>query len=142
MPRSTHTLTLPASTQSLEAVRRFVATHAIGAHLAETDVEQVKLAVDEACTNVVKHAYRGRTDETFKVSVIVEPASFIVRICDTGVAFRPGEYHRPDLIEAVQSRRRGGLGVHLMRRLMDRVEYRSKGKVNEVRLVKYRDGKA
>ncbi len=138
MPRSTHTLTLPASTQSLEAVRRFVSACAADAHLSERDVEQVTLAVDEACTNVVKHAYRGNADETFKVSVVVDAERFTVRICDTGAAFAPAEYHTPNLVQAVKARRRGGLGVHLMRRLMDQVEYHSRGNVNEVRLVKYR----
>lgn len=138
MPRSTHTLTLPASTQSLEAVRRFVSERAADAHLSDREVEQITLAVDEACTNVVKHAYRGQPGQTFNVSVIVEPERFTIRIRDTGTAFEPREYHTPDLIQAVQQRRRGGLGVHLMRRLMDQVEYHSTGKVNEVRLVKYR----
>lgn len=137
MPRSTHTLTVPASTESLEAVRRFVAARAAAAHLPDATVEQVKLAVDEACTNVVKHAYRGQDGETFNVAVIVEPQRFTVRIRDTGLAFNPGDYHQPDLQQAVRARRRGGLGVHLIRRLMDQVEYRTQGNVNEVCLVKY-----
>lgn len=141
MPRTTHTLTVPASTASLEAVRRFVATRAAAARLPEIVVEQVKLAVDEACTNVVKHAYRGRADETFDVAVIAEPERFTIRIRDTGAAFDPGDYHQPDLQKAVRERRRGGLGVHLIRRLMDHVEYRSRGNINEVCMVKYLDGK-
>ncbi len=138
MVRTPHTLTVPASTESLEAVRRFVADWGLAAHLPERTVEQVTLAVDEACTNVVKHAYRGRPGQTLEVGVSVDADRFTISIRDTGTAFEPLEYHQPDLRQAVAARRRGGLGVHLMRRLMDRVEYHTQGNVNEVRLVKYR----
>ena len=138
MARSIYTLNIPSSTRYLGQVRRFVADHAKGANLPENTVEEFKIAVDEACTNVIKHAYKGDEAHQVDVAVIVEPDQFTVRIRDRGTAFNQQTYQEPDLLEAVHLRRSGGLGVEIMRRLMDRVEYRTRGRVNEVHLTKYR----
>ena len=62
MARSIHTLAIPSSTRYLEDVRNFVVLHAQEADFPEDAVEQFKIAVDEACTNVIEHAYGGQTD--------------------------------------------------------------------------------
>lgn len=141
MARSVYTLNIPSSTRYLEDVRRFVTNHAQGADLPENAVEEFKIAVDEACTNIIKHAYKGDEARQVDVAVIVEPDRFTVRIRDEGEAFNQAQYEEPNLLEAVHRRRAGGLGVHIMRRLMDRVEYRTRGGVNEVQLTKYRGAK-
>ena len=140
MARSVYTLNIPSSTRYLEDVRRFVADHALKADLPENAVEEFKIAVDEACTNVIKHAYKGNEAGQVDVAVIVEPDRFTVRIRDEGESFNQAQYEEPNVLEAVHRRRAGGLGVHIMRRLMDRVEYRTRGRVNEVQLTKYRSG--
>ena len=140
MARSVYTLHIPSSTRYLEDVRRFVEGHAQEAGLPESTVEEFKIAVDEACTNIIKHAYKGDEGHQVDVDVIVEPDRFTVRIRDEGESFNQAAYEEPDLLEAVHRRRAGGLGVHIMRRLMDRVEYRTHGRVNEVQLTKYRGG--
>ena len=140
MARSVYTLRIPSSTRYLEDVRRFVADHAARSGLPEGTVEEFKIAVDEACTNVIKHAYKGDEARQVDVAVIVEPDRFTVRIRDEGEAFNQASYEEPNLVEAVHRRRAGGLGVHIIRRLMDRVEYRTRGRVNEVQLTKYRSG--
>lgn len=133
-------MTIRSSTHHLGEVRRFVEEHAHGAQLPDEQVEQLRMAVDEACSNVIEHAYKGDEDCTIEVAVIVAPDRFTVRIRDEGRPFRPQAYTPPDVKQFVQQRRSGGLGVHLMRQLMDRVEYNTQGAVNEVRLVKYRNG--
>lgn len=138
MARSTHTLTIPSSTRYLEEVRNFVARHAVKAKFPEQAVEQFKIAVDEACTNVIKHAYRGEDAHRIDIAVIVEKDRFTVRIQDQGRAFRPEVYTEPDIFALAKKRRSGGFGVHIMRRLMDNVEYRQHGGTNEVLLTKYR----
>lgn len=141
MARSIYTRSFPSSTRHLDDVRRFVEAHALEAHLPETTVEQFKIAVDEACTNVIKHAYRGEEDHAFAVAVIIDDDRFTVRIRDEGTAFQQHLYREPDIFEAARRRRAGGFGVHIMHRLMDQVEYRSQGDFNEVSLTKYRNGK-
>lgn len=140
MARTIHTLTIPSSTRELEKVRRFVETHAREANLSENDIEQVRVAVDEACTNVIKHAYQGDDGQKIDIAVIVTPDRFVVRIRDKGRPFNQKNYEKPDVLEFARRRKGGGLGVYLIRQLMDNVEYCTCGSANEVRLTKYRNG--
>jgi serine/threonine-protein kinase RsbW len=136
--RRIHKLTVPSSTRYLEDVREFVARHASDAEFAPDVVEQMKMAVDEACTNVIEHAYEGRTEKPIDIAVIIKPDRLTVRISDEGQAFDPHRYSEPDLVQFAQNRKAGGFGVHIMKRLMDQVEYRTRGNRNECCLTKYR----
>jgi len=140
VPRSVHTLSIPSSTSHLAEVRSFVEAYARGAELPDEMIESFKIAVDEACTNIIKHAYQG--DESYKIdlAVIIDDERFTVRIRDEGKAFKLQGYTRPDIFHLAKGRRAGGLGVHIMRQLMDYVEYHTSGNVNEVTLVKLRNG--
>lgn len=140
MAKSVHTLSIPSSTRYLERVRRFVEMHVRNARLADEAIEQFKIAVDEACTNVIKHAYRGDDSQQIDLAVIVEDDRVTVRIRDAGRSFQQEFYTSPDIFELAENRRAGGFGVHIMRSLMDRVEYSSRGNTNEVRLTKFRNG--
>ena len=140
MTRTVHTLTVPSSTHQLEKVRRFVEVHAQQAHLPAGAVEDVRIAVDEACSNIIKHAYGETGEQPIDIAVIVAPNRFTVRIRDRGRPFDPTRYEEPDVVKLARRRRGGGLGVYLMRQLMDQVEYRTRGNTNEVRLTKYRNG--
>ena len=140
MASHTHKLTIPSSTRYLEDVREFVTQKAKSAGFADSVVEQLKIAVDEACTNVIKHAYGGEGEHVIDIVVILLSDKLEVRIKDRGRSFDPNDYSEPNLIEFAKTGKSGGLGVHIMNRLMDRVEYRSGGGVNECCLVKYRPG--
>ncbi|MFT4604879.1 MAG: serine/threonine-protein kinase RsbW [Rhodothermales bacterium] len=138
MAERIHKLTIPSSTRYLEDVRHFVERHAEKAKLPEDSVQQLKMAVDEACANVIEHAYKGNNEQPIDIAVIVRSDRFTVRIRDKGEGFDPTVYQEPDLTSIARSRRAGGLGVHIMHRLMDQVEYRQRGRTNECRLTKYR----
>ena len=142
MPKSVHRLSIPSSTRYLVEVRRFVENHARQAHLRDDAIEQFKIAVDEACTNVIKHAYMGDDRQQIDLAIIVDDDRFTVRIRDEGRAFHPRMYSEPNIFKYAETRRAGGFGVHIMRRLMDEVEYQTRGKVNEVRLTKFRNGRS
>ena len=139
MARSVYTLTIPSSTQHLETVREFVGDHARAAGFSDESVEQLKIAVDEACTNVIEHAYGGEAAHQIGVSVIVQADRFTIRIQDEGKAFDPRTYKEPNIFEYAKRRKAGGFGVHIMHRLMDHVEYRKRGAVNECCMTKYRN---
>lgn len=140
MPESVHRLSIPSSTRHLGEVRRFVEDHARQARLREDDIEHFKIAVDEACTNIIKHAYLGEDQHQIDLDVIVDEDRFTVRIRDDGRAFHPSMYTEPNIFKFAETRRAGGFGVHIMKRFMDKVEFQSNGNVNEVRLTKFRNG--
>ncbi len=140
MPAPTPTVTIPSATRYLARVRRFVDKQATAAGLSERAVDEVRLAVDEACANAIEHAYGGRENGTVEVTTEQAPGLFTVIIRHTGVPFDPGAYHPPDINRAIHERRKGGFGVALMHRLVDTVEYRHHGTTSEVCLVKRLNG--
>jgi serine/threonine-protein kinase RsbW len=135
-------LTIPSATRHLARVRRFVAQHAAEAGLGTQAIDALRLAVDEACTNAIRHAYAGREDGKVTVETTQEANRFTVVIRHTGLPFNAENYHPISLAEALRRRRRGGFGVMLIDRLVDHVEYRQRGNVSEVRLVKQLDPSA
>ena len=125
-------------TERLIAVRDFVSEAARAFGFGDEDISKIALAVDEACTNVIKHAYRSDPTKIIRVNVIAGTGTFEVVIQDEGLRFNPTQVQAPDMKEYLTHFRRGGLGVHLMKSLMDRVEYSmAPGKSNELRLTKY-----
>lgn len=127
-----------SQTDHLSEVRDFISAAAGEFGFSEEDIANISLAVDEACTNIIKHAYQNAPDKEIEITVIRSKGNFEVRIVDYGKKFDPTEIRPPDLRQNLAQHRRGGLGVYLMKRLMDKVEYSFQpGKQNEVRLVKY-----
>jgi serine/threonine-protein kinase RsbW len=134
----TETIHIESRTERLIAVREFVSDAARAFGFKDEEVSKITLAVDEACTNVIKHAYRFDPSQTIHVSVNTDDGTFQISIRDTGVQFNPTEVRPPDMKEYLSHYRRGGLGVYLMKSLMDKVEYDiAPGRMNEVRLTKY-----
>lgn len=132
------TLKIESRTDRLIVVREFVAGAAREFGFGEDDVSKISLAVDEACTNVIKHAYGF--DSTKSLSITVNPGKdgLEILIRDNGKGFDPAKVSTPDMKEYLSHYRKGGLGVFLMKKLMDVVEYQLlPGQKNEVRLVKY-----
>ena len=96
------------------------------------------LAVDEACTNVIKHSYEFAPSKGIDLEVHTRDRQFEVVIIHKGRPFDPDSVKTPDMKMYFTQFRRGGLGIHLMRSLMDKVEYRSlPDSRNEVHLVKF-----
>ncbi|MDE2995371.1 MAG: ATP-binding protein [Bacteroidota bacterium] len=138
MANSTYTLTIPSSTRFLEDVREFVSMHAEEADFSDQVVEQLKMAVDEACTNVIEHAYEGQSEQPIDITITITSENLTIRIRDKGRHFDQQAYREPDLIQYAKTRKSGGFGVHIMRKLMDEVVWRTTGGYNECRMVKYR----
>lgn len=83
---------------------------------------KIHLAADEACTNVIKHAYAGEAGPLTLVMELVG-TDMILTIGDKGKPFDLGTVPPPDLDADVEKRRIGGLGIHFMKTLMDEVSY-------------------
>lgn len=131
-------LRIESRTERLIHVREFISEAARRFGFNDEDVSKIALAVDEACTNVIKHAYRFDPTKTLTIRVHPHDEEFEVIILDHGVPFDPKIIKSPDMKEYLTHYRHGGLGVYLMKSLMDKVEYNIQpGKKNEVRLVKH-----
>lgn len=131
-------LRIPSHAGNLEIVRDFVSRIARKVGFNEDDVNKIELAVDEACTNVIKHAYGTDSKKLIDIAIKVDLEKLTVMITDRGRGFNPKKLPQPDMKEYIAKMRVGGLGVYLMKTLMDEVEYDIQpGKRNQLRMVKY-----
>jgi serine/threonine-protein kinase RsbW len=106
------------------------------AGFGEKDADQIALAVDEAATNVIEHAYEGATDQVVELRYEDRGEELRVDVVDHGRAVDPRSVPRVDLDRFVSEGRKGGLGVHLMGQIMDSVTFRRSGRRNVCCLVR------
>jgi serine/threonine-protein kinase RsbW len=112
--------------ENLTAISDFVtsATKKLGLH--EETAFAVLMAVDEACANVIEHAYGGianATSGTVCVTLKTVADSIVITIHDHGRAFDPRSVVRPDITAPLEKRGNEALGLFLMEKLMDSVEF-------------------
>jgi anti-sigma regulatory factor (Ser/Thr protein kinase) len=88
----------------------------------EKGIIEVQTAVDEACTNIIKYAYSGDSG-IITITSELQDKDFVVTIRDRGKPFDPSSVPPPDVSTDLDKRRIGGLGMYLMRKLMDDVSY-------------------
>lgn len=134
--RDEQQLVVPASHESIGQVCEFVVQVAESAGLDDQASFHVQLAVDEACTNIVEHAYGGEGEGDIHVSCCVEDRFFVVRLEDQGAPFDPDDVPPPKLTVNLDELSTGGLGIHFIRKLMDRVVFRFHPGRNELALYK------
>ncbi|MCZ7558283.1 MAG: ATP-binding protein [Bacteroidia bacterium] len=140
---TTRSLRIQSRTELLSEIRSFVSDAARVFGFDETDVGKIELAIDEACTNIIKHAYRYNPDGIIEISISSRrdanaSPQFVIEIADSGISFDSSKYSTPDMKEYFRKLRHGGLGIVLMKKLMDEVEYKqTPGHRNTIRLVKY-----
>lgn len=131
-------LKIPGQTDNLELIRLFVAAVADKAGFQVDDVSKIELAVDEACANVIKHAYSKGKQKLIDIVIEIDYKKLAIIITDHGKGFDVQKISRKDVKEYIAEMRVGGLGIYLMKALMDEVEFNSKpGVETQVKMVKY-----
>ncbi|HWQ34835.1 MAG TPA: ATP-binding protein [Blastocatellia bacterium] len=131
------TLHVPSSTENLALIREFVTTVGSQAGMSDTDIGKLELAVDEACANVIEHAYGHDVSKEVIIRAIIEEDALRIEISDTGKGFDPATVPQPELDQLVAQRKSGGLGLRLIKNLMDEVQYEIvPGQKNELRMTK------
>ncbi len=130
-------LSITSDISNLSRVAEFVALAARESGLDERTTYNVQMAVDEAVTNVIQHAYRGAEDGRIRISCERQDDEFVVEVQDFGKPFDPSKVPTPRVHGPLSRRSVGGLGVFFMKKLMDRVEFsRDATRGNRVRMVK------
>lgn len=131
-------LKIPSQTDNLELIREFVSRVAVKVGFEDNDVNKIELAVDEACTNVIKHAYEKDQKQPIDIAIQIEYNKFTVIVTDRGKGFDVSKIKTPDMKEYLIEMRVGGLGIFLMHSLMDEVDFDIRpGVKNQVKMVKY-----
>jgi serine/threonine-protein kinase RsbW len=105
------TTIFPASFDQLNAIREFAGQAARDVGMDDSEVYAVEMAVDEACTNVIEHAYRGINDGDIECTCDTGEETLTVIIRDHGRPFDQSTLQPPDILATLKHRRVGGLGV-------------------------------
>ena len=118
-------LTVPGRFEYLAQISDFVIQAAREAGLSEDDIFHVEMAVDEACSNVIEHAYARVQGNIELACAMPEPGCLMITIHDQGRPFDPESVPLPPLGEdaTLNMIQEGGLGLYFMRKLMDEVTF-------------------
>ncbi len=130
---------IPAQMSYLREVRDFIEFIGKKYKFEDKIVNSFKLVVDEACTNIIRHGYRDIKDGKITIRAIIRRRSLTIVIIDQGISFDPRQVKNPDLQKYVQIGKKGGLGIFMMRKLMDDIRYNVTSRGNELRLTKIRE---
>lgn len=125
----------------LARVRTEVADAIRAGGFAETFTNRILIAVDEAVTNIIEHGYEGTATGKGHIDIVMEvdPDTFTISIIDQGETFDPRSMTDVDIERHVAAGRSGGLGVFLIRKIMDVVDYHHEtGRHNRLTMVKRR----
>jgi CheY-like chemotaxis protein len=125
------TIERPARLEEIPAFLAFLRARLAEAGAGEAVWQALRLAVDEACSNVIAHGYRGAVG-TIRLAVAVGDGRAIVTVTDAAPPFDPALVPPPDLDAPWPERRVGGLGWHLLRSVVDEVRYQPAGEGGNV----------
>jgi serine/threonine-protein kinase RsbW len=120
-----HKAKFPAQFQYLDEIREYVAGVASKAGFDSKEVYSIQLATDEAASNIIEHAYEGISDGVIEIACGMSGKNLTITLHDHGKPFDPSSVRPPNLKASLSERQIGGLGIYLMRKLMDEVHYKS-----------------
>lgn len=133
----TREITVDGRRDALPALLAFVDATCDEAGLDAESAFAVRLATEEACTNVIAHGYAECEAGPLSVRMTCEPARVVVTITDRAAPFDPETVAAPSLDASAESRTLGGLGWHLIRRVMDEVRQEHPGGIgNRLTMIK------
>ena len=84
---------------------------------------EINLGLDELFTNIISYGYKDDSEHQIKISLAKDNGTLVVKVEDDGVPFNPLEVSAPDVAEDLDSINIGGLGIHLVKNMMDDVDY-------------------
>ena len=125
------------SLSNLKGIREFIRTSLKDYDIPELELSAIVLAIDEMCSNLMIHAHHCNPDHKIELHII-EPTrgELAFEIVDDGNIFDINAFDEPKMDNLIHEKRKGGLGIRLVKSIMDKVEYVTKGQKNICRLTK------
>ncbi len=115
-----------------DAIKTFAREH----ELSDETAFEINLALDELLTNTISYGYADDSRHDIRLSIRKMPDSIRLDLEDDGVPFDPTKREKPDVEKAVADRKIGGLGIFLVKKMMDNVNYRRERGRNITTLLK------
>ncbi|CUU10587.1 serine/threonine-protein kinase RsbW [Candidatus Kryptobacter tengchongensis] len=133
-------LTITSDLRNLNLVREFVSKEAINFGFDEIETEKIILAVDEVCTNSIKHSYKNKPDGKITIELKSRKDKFVVIVSYDGIPFDPKKIKVESPLKKFTRTgkvKRGKLGMFIIYQFMDEVNYTRRGNKNVVILTKF-----
>jgi serine/threonine-protein kinase RsbW len=131
-------LSVKSTTDNLSRIRDFIKQLSAQVGFDDSMTNKIALATDEACTNIMKHAYKYSKVGKININASYTNKKLRISITDEGSHFNSSKVPEPDLQKYYNEKRVGGLGIFLMKKLMDEVKYsQTPSNRNKVTLIKY-----
>lgn len=114
-----------ANFDNLDEIRETVGEAARQVGFSDKEIYAIQLAADEASSNIIEHAYAGVTGGKLEIDIFISGRELKIIMRDQGKSFDPSSVPEPNVKADLSERKIGGLGMYLMRKLMDEVSYES-----------------
>lgn len=130
-------ITISCHKSNLSKIRAFVMQSLNSHDVRDIDAHKMVLAVDEICANLIIHSNQCNPEHQLEVLVDFRPEEMVTfTIKDKGVQFNLNSYTEPSMDEIISSRRKGGVGLLLVKRIMDKIEFTNDKNYNICKLTK------
>ena len=132
-----YTYKIGCSIEHLKGVRDFIRGSLKNHGVTDLEVSEIVLALDEMCSNLMIHAHHCNPEDLFELHIDIEKdRPIIFEIIDDGSVFDINQFNEPALNNIIHEKRKGGLGIRLVKSIMDKIEYQHRGGKNVCRLIK------
>ncbi|KJU87263.1 anti-sigma factor antagonist, partial [Candidatus Magnetobacterium bavaricum] len=116
-------LTIEGGLENIPAIMDFITESAQSLGLSEEVGFDSQLAVEEACTNIIKYAYDAPEQAWINLIVTVTDSKFVITIKDNGRPFDYDSVAVPDIAATLTDRKAGGMGVYFIKQIMEEMSY-------------------
>ena len=131
-----NTIRVSCNKNNLKTVRDFVTQYLGQYALSEIVLNQIVLAVDEISANLIIHSNHEDASKFMELAIERVGAQLLFEISDSGISFERSNYKEPDIEEHIRIGKKGGVGIAIVNRIMDKVEFSSQDGHNICRLYK------
>lgn len=125
-------VTFDADFDNLDEIRDFVGEAAGQAGFSDKEIYAIQLAADEASSNIIEHAYAGMKGGKLEIECSLFEGGLQIVMRDQGKSFNPSSVPEPNVNADLSERKIGGLGMYLMRKLMDEVTYETSDETGNI----------
>ena len=124
------------STKNLKEIRAFVEASLQELSVPSNDIGMIVLAIDEICANFIIHSNHCNEEQEIEILIKNENQGISIEILDQGEYFDLASYKEPEIEEIVREKRKGGMGLILVKRIMDSIEFKKENNQNICKLFK------
>jgi len=136
MNSTTSNIKVNCSTKNLKEIRIFVEASLKELSVPANEIGMIVLAIDEICANFIIHSNHCNEEQEIEILIKNENQGISIEILDEGEYFDLSSYKEPEIQEIVKEKRKGGMGLILVKRIMDSIEFKKVNNHNVCKLFK------